>query len=98
MKYSRTLHNHHLQLLLGAVERDPLQGPVPVIIIILAEMFTASSDLVPHNPGETHPHVMLTTQPVIHISLVQTNFVITYTTHLTFISFSLVSISTLYTN
>ena len=70
MEYSWTLHHHHLQLLLGAVEGDPLQRPVPVIIIILAEVFTTTSDLVPHSPGKTHPHVMLTTQPVVNLSLV----------------------------
>ena len=35
MKNSWSLDHHHLQLLLHAVERQVLQGPVPVVIIIL---------------------------------------------------------------
>ena len=35
VKNSGTLHHHHLQLLLDAVEGHMLQGPVPIIVIIL---------------------------------------------------------------
>ena len=37
MKYSLTLHNQHLHLLLHAVEGHVLQGPVPVVVMTLRQ-------------------------------------------------------------
>ena len=69
MKYSRTLDHHHLQFLLCAVEGHVLEGPVPVVVIILTEVVTTLSNLVPLSSGKTDPHVVLPTQPAHHLSL-----------------------------
>jgi hypothetical protein len=84
MENPGTFHHHHLQLLLHAVEGHVLQGPVPVVIIVLrkkyikrilqdlpylAKLVTTRHHYHPFHPGESHSHVVLCRYPFSYFSL-----------------------------
>lgn len=72
MENSRSTYNHGVQFVLHALLRDVLKGPVPVIIIVLAEVLGAAGHLLPCTFTKRHTHVMLATYPWRHLHL-QTN-------------------------
>lgn len=54
-----------LETLLG----DVLQGPIPIVVIVGAEMIAAAHNLMPGCLIEDHPHVVLAANPWCYLHL-----------------------------
>lgn len=63
MEDSRTSHNHSMQFMLQTVLGYMLQRPIPVVIVVFAEVVSTRQDLRPRAPIKGHPHVVLAAYP-----------------------------------
>lgn len=63
MEDSRPLDNHGVQLSPQTLLRNVLQGPVPVVVIVGAEVAGALPDVRPSGAIEGEAHVVLTADP-----------------------------------
>jgi len=52
-----------------AALRNVLQAPVPIVVIVRAEEFSAVTDILPGAAVERHSHVVLTADPRRHLRL-----------------------------
>ena len=59
-----------LQLLLQAVEGHVQQGPVPVVVVKVAELLGARVDPAPQLAVEGHTHVVLGADPLGDLNLI----------------------------
>ena len=69
VKHSGAFEEQDLQPVLDAVAADVLQGPVPVVVVEVAEEVPAPVDLSPKVPVEGHAHVVLGTDPLGQLKL-----------------------------
>lgn len=63
MKDSWPLDNHCMQLFLQALLGHMLQRPIPVVVIVAAEVSSAASNARPSGTIEGEAHVMLAADP-----------------------------------
>jgi hypothetical protein len=62
-------HDHGLQLVLQTGLRHVLQAPVPVVVVVGAEIPRAAPQLQPDAAIEREPHVVLAADPRRHFRL-----------------------------
>ena len=66
---SWTLEEQNLKSIFDAVVADVLEGPVPVVVVEVAKVFSTSVDLLPQSSIERHPHVVLCAHPLRQLDL-----------------------------
>lgn len=71
MEDSGAADYHRVQLVPQAVLGDVLQGPVPVVIVVLAEVLRAADDFHPGEAVERHAHVVFAAYPGRYLHLKQ---------------------------
>ena len=69
MENSRTLEEQDLKSVFDAVVADVLKGPVPIVVVEVAKVFSTSVDLLPQGSIESHPHVVLRAHPLRQLDL-----------------------------
>ena len=69
MEDSWAFEEKDLQSILDAVVADVFQGPVPVVVVKVAKMFSTSVDSGPQISIERHAHVVLRAHPLCQLDL-----------------------------